>query len=270
LPPKSAENHSQEVLTASSPSGRDFYEEIYQNELEDEAEWLRFGAVEKVNSVEILLERNGIQPVSILELGCGTGAVIIECQRRRLAREFTAIDYSKTAIAYLESHSTGIRCMAADITVPDFTLEESFDVLVLSHVLEHLETPLAFLQSLLTKVRFRYLVAEVPLEDLLASRIKNLIRDRTRNSAGHVQFFTENSFRQILTTARLEEKDCRRYVPVAPLDAIDLVRRRLQLSKMATLVKKSTGHYLPRMFEPFWERFYYSHLAVLCTPQGKS
>jgi SAM-dependent methyltransferase len=250
-----------------SASGRDYYEEIYQNELELEAEWLKYGAVDKVNSVEILLNRHAIKPISILELGCGTGAVIAECQRRGLGREFSAIDYSKKAIGFLKSHSVDIHCMAADITDPDFKLEGYFDVLVLSHVLEHLEEPLKFLQSLMSRVRFRYLVAEVPLEDLWASRMKNMFRDRTRNTAGHVQFFTENTFRRLLICARLEVKDYRRYVPISSLEAIDLVRRRLDLSKIATMVKKSTGYYLPRMLEPLWKRIYYAHLAMLCTPQ---
>src|SRR5436190_370624 len=116
-------------------SGRDYYEEIYQNELELEAEWLRYGAVDNVNSVEILLNRHGIKPFTRLELGCGTGAVIAECQRRGLGQEFTAIDYSKEAIGFLESHSRAIHCMAADITDPDFKLDGYFDVVVLSHVL---------------------------------------------------------------------------------------------------------------------------------------
>jgi len=46
----------------------------------------------------------------------------------------------------------------------------------------------------MNKVRFRYLVAEVPLEDLLISWIKNFFRDWTRNISGHVHFFTETTF----------------------------------------------------------------------------
>ena len=130
-----------------------------------------------LDSVEALLNRQGVKPVTVLELGCGTGAVITECQRRGLGVEFTAVDYSKRAIGYLESHSEGIHCMTADITDPAFTFNDSFDVVILCHVLEHLEDPLKFLQSMTAKISFRYLVAEVPLEDLLASRIKNLVRD---------------------------------------------------------------------------------------------
>jgi SAM-dependent methyltransferase len=264
---KSAE--TQHGAKAAAVSGRDYYEQIYRNELEEEARWLEYGAADKVNSVEILLRRQGITPVSVLELGCGTGAVILECQRRGLGAEFTAIDYSQEAIGYLAGHSRDIRCLAADITRPDFKLEQNFDVVILSHVLEHLEEPLRFLQLLMSRVRFRYLVAEVPLEDLLASRLKNLFRDRTRNTAGHVQFFTQDTFGKLLESAGLTWQNYRRYAPVSPLEAIDLVRRRCGLSAAGTIVKKSTGYYLPRMLGPLWERIYYAHLAVLCVPRDR-
>jgi SAM-dependent methyltransferase len=248
-----------------SISGRDHYAEIYQTELELEAEWLRYGAVGKVDSVEALLNRHGVKPITFLELGCGTGAVITECQRRGLGREFTAVDYSRQAINYLESHSQGIHCVTADITGPAFMFNYSFDVVILSHVLEHLEDPLKFLQSMVAKVRFRHLVAEVPLEDLLASRMKNLARDRKRNLSGHVQFFTQKTFRQLLSSAAFDLKDSRRYVPILSPEVMDFVCRKDGMSRVRTAIRKATGCYLPRILEPLWERTYYAHYAVLCT-----
>ncbi len=247
-------------------SGRHHYEEIYQTELELEAEWLRYGAADKVNSLEALLNRNGIRPIAVLELGCGTGAVIVECQRRGLGAEFTAVDYSKEAIKYLESQSAGIRCIAADITDPYFRLDQCFDVVVLSHVLEHLEDPLTFLQSLRKRIRFQHLVAEVPLEDLWASRLKHLLRDRNKNAAGHVQFFTETSFQQLLASATFELKDSRRYVPISSPPVIDFVCRKDGFSRFRTIMRKGTGYYLPRILKPLWSRLYYSHYAALCVP----
>ncbi len=247
-------------------SGRQHYEEIYQTELESEAEWLRYGAPSKVNSVETLLNRNGIKPISLLELGCGTGAVIVECQRRGLGTEFTAVDSSETAIGYLKSHSAGICCITADITDPGFALDQCFDVVVLSHVLEHLEEPLTFLLSLSSRIRFRYLVAEVPLEDLWASRIKNLVRDRKRNAAGHVQFFTQTTIQRLLAAAGFELKDSSSYVPISSPAVLEFVSNKDGLSKFQTFVRKATGYYLPRVLKPLWGRFYYSNYAALCVP----
>jgi SAM-dependent methyltransferase len=247
-------------------SGRDFFEEIYQIDLELEAQWLRYGAVDKVNSIEFFLNRHAIKPITLLELGCGTGAVITECQRRGLGDEFTAIDYSREAIEYLKSHSQGIHCIEADITDPNFKMDRCFDVIVLSHVLEHLEEPLKFLQSLMNKVLFRHLVAEVPLEGLWVSQIKNLFRDRTLNISGHLQFFTETTFRRLLSTASLEIRDYRRYVPIFSPEVIDFICRKDGLSRIRTMLKKITGCYLTCYFAPMWARIYYAHYAVLCAP----
>jgi SAM-dependent methyltransferase len=249
-------------------SGRDQYAAKYRAELGPQAEWLRYGAAHKVDSIEALLERDGVKPGAILELGCGTGAVITECQRRGVGETFSAVDYSQEAMAYLESHSRGIHCLVADITDPAFSLHELFDVVVLSHVLEHLEDPLTFLRSMIARVRFRHLVAEVPLEDLLGARIKNLVRDRRHNPAGHVQFFTQRTFRRLLSSAGLDLRDDRRYFPLSSPEAVEFVCKKDGLSKVRELSLKATRCYLPRIVQPLWERAYYAHYAALCVPLG--
>jgi trans-aconitate methyltransferase len=247
-------------------SARDHYEELYRTELGLEAEWLRYGACEKANSIELLLGRNGIRPRTILELGCGTGAVISECQRRGLASEFTAIDCSYEAIKHLQSQSAGIQCMVADIADPAFKLDQTFDVVVLSHVLEHLKQPLQVLRRIVNAVRFRHLIAEVPLENLLVLRLISAFRDRTRNPAGHVQFFTETSFRNLVSAAALEPADTRRYVPTLSSAMVKLVCHKDNLSPLRAFIKWGTGLYMPRLLKPLWGRVYYAHYAVLCRP----
>jgi ubiquinone/menaquinone biosynthesis C-methylase UbiE len=75
-------------IKAADVSGRDFYAAHYQQHMERQAKWLEYGAIEKANSISELIQRNNIRPHSLLELGCGTGAVIVECERRSLAAEF--------------------------------------------------------------------------------------------------------------------------------------------------------------------------------------
>jgi SAM-dependent methyltransferase len=247
----------------SAMSGRDRFDAIYREDGEAEARWLAYGAVSKVVSLQVVLAQARIRPRSLLELGCGTGAVICECQRRGVAAELTAMDYSEAAIAYLAAHSRGIRCVRADITAPGVDLGGPYDVVVLSHVLEHLEEPLAFLRSLITNVRFRYLVAEVPLEDLWAARLKNLFRDRMKNTAGHVQFYTRRSFRELLAQAGFAIDVDRRYVPLLPPEAIDLVAARRGFSRPRTLLTFATQRWLPSVVGALWERLYYAHYTVL-------
>ena len=120
---------------SAAVSGRDHYAGIYASELDAEAQWLRYGAADKVDSIAQLLSRAQLVPKRVLELRCGTGAVISECQRRGLGQHFTAIDYSAEAIDYLKARSSGIECIQADINDPLVQIEGHFDVVIFSHVL---------------------------------------------------------------------------------------------------------------------------------------
>ena len=71
---------------------KDHYRLLYQTELEEEAEWLERGAIDKTNSIEMLLNRNNIRPKTILELGCGVSAVLLECQRRNIAKKYIGVE----------------------------------------------------------------------------------------------------------------------------------------------------------------------------------
>lgn len=243
-------------------TGKEHYQQVYQRDLNDQAEWLRRGAREKVNSIERLLKINGIRPKTILELGCGTGAVIMECQRRELAERYIAVDYSQEAIQYLREHSSSIQAIAADITAAP-PLSQQCDVLILSHVIEHLEHPDEFLHSV-RDLQFSYLVAEVPLEDLPAGQLKALFSDRTRNTAGHVQFFTGESFQRLLRSSGFLVLNTRRYVPVLDLDTIRLVCRRNGWGIMRRIRLIVTSRCLLPILNPLWSKFYYAHYAVLC------
>jgi SAM-dependent methyltransferase len=244
-------------------SGRDYFQFLYDEHVDAEAEWLRRGATEKVNSIERLLRKSGIRPTTILELGCGTGAVIQECQKRGLAQKYIAADYSEEAIQYLKRQAPNIETLCTDITVPG-AFNGQADVVILSHVLEHLEAPAEFLQSL-RRIEFSYLIAEVPLEDLFAGKVKSWLWDRTRNTSGHVQFFTSHTFTHLLTSNHFKVVDTRTYVPILDRDTVRFACRKNGASEPQRMRMMITNHYLPRVLEPLWTRFYYAHHAVLCS-----
>jgi predicted TPR repeat methyltransferase len=251
---------------SAAVSGRDHYAQIYGSHLETEAEWLRMGAREKADSVEILLARHGIRPASLLELGAGTGAVIQECQRRGIAREYAAIDYSSDATEYLRAHSSGIDVVQADITDPALAAPaKEYDVVVASHVVEHLEEPERFLAGL-RRISFGHAVIEVPLENLAAGRIKARLWDRTGNRAGHVQFFDVPAFEALLRRGGLEVVDRRVYAPVQRLENIRFVTRKNRRGTAGLIKAALTGRYLPMLLGPAWRRLYYAHCAVLARP----
>lgn len=254
-------------MSGSDASGRDIYAGHYRERLEREAEWLRRGAGQKADSVELLLRRNGITPESILELGCGTGAVISELRRRGLARRYFGVDYSDDAIMYLKSADPGIEAAVADIMVEaDPFGEGKYDVVVVSHTIEHLEEPLEFLRAI-RRIRFDHMIAEVPLEDLLFGRLKSRFRDRSENPAGHVQFFTRASFRKLIVEAGYTIQDERLYAPRFDSETLEFAYG--DAGPLRRLHKRMTEQVLPVALGPLWRRLYHAHFAVVTTDNGQ-
>lgn len=237
-------------------NGRDYYAAIYASQLDAEAKWLAFGAVEKANSVESLLYK---QLGSVMELGAGTGALIAELQRRRFASRYIAVDFSPEAAKYMRSTLSGVEIHECDITR---TIPDQANVVVLSHVLEHLEDPDSFLAAI-ARLNFKWLVIECPLEDLLASRLKNLFRDRRKNLAGHVQFFTKRSFRK-LVSRHFKIVGERHYAPWQPGSVVRFIGEKDHLPSHVEWVKHITMHLGPRFLGPVWKRLWLGNCALLC------
>jgi SAM-dependent methyltransferase len=246
-------------------SGRDYYKSLYASELDLEAEWLRRSAADKVDSIESLLAGHSISAQTMVELGCGTGAVIRECRQRALARRYIAVDYSPEAISYLRTSEPEIEAIQADINAPQFSIDEPVDVVVLTHVIEHLDDPHKFLTGTLQKLRFDYMVAEVPLEDLLIAKLQNLTRDRQVNISGHVQFFTPSSFERLLTGHGLKILGRRRYIPLHSLETIRFLQVKNRMSQLGAS-RMIASSVLKRAFYPLLARLHYSHYALLCSP----
>ncbi len=250
---------------STQKSGRDTYEQHFVNDLEAQAAWLDLTAGDKVDSIEQLLAAVGCIPDDVMELGAGSGAVISLCKRRGLATRYIAVDYSTAALAHLASTDSTIRTIQADITEPPPDVAQGADAIVLTHVLEHLEEPGEFLRAVVKNVSFGHIVIEVPLEDLPASRAKALVKDRAKNLAGHVQFFTSKSVEKLVEEAGLVIESRRNYVPIPSLATLRFLHRKDRNSTVTFVQQLATRRYMPLAMGPLWRRFYYAHHAMVCT-----
>jgi SAM-dependent methyltransferase len=251
-------NASREQMKAHT--GRDFYDGLYQTGLAAEARWLEYGAIEKANSVEQFLKAFNIQPAVLVELGCGTGAVIRECQRRNFAKRYVAVDYSDSALEFCRRQSRDIEAVQGDIVadLPGI----SGNVVLLSHTLEHLEHPDACLKHARERMDFEWLVAEVPLENLAAGRLKAALGLR-HSRAGHVQFFNTNSFRKLIEDSGYSIVAERNYLPIPAKEALEFVVKKDGLPAPQRMFKRFTQRWLPKALPGLWRRFYIANFAVL-------
>lgn len=176
------------------------YKASYKAALQDDAfvAWRDLGAQQKARN--ILLVCRGVPVESVLEIGCGTGAVLRELQSLRFARKYAASDLSLEAIRFARKSCTGFLSSALVGQAGSLPFgNQSFSVAVLSHVIEHLEDPLAAVREASRVAKF--VVVEVPTEQVFSNQIRTQILGKpyaSASGAGHVQFWSPGSIEDFL------------------------------------------------------------------------
>src|SRR5437762_664838 len=122
------------------------YQGVYSAQ---EREWRRVGAIDKAAHIAELLGSAGREIGNVLEVGCGTGAVLARLSAIGIGRDFTGIDVIDP-LANLEidgAAAATFRWSAYDGDAIPFA-DKSFDLAYASHVVEHVPEPRAFLREL--------------------------------------------------------------------------------------------------------------------------
>lgn len=227
--------------------------------------WLAVGAQEKASSVKRLV--HGLRVASVLEIGCGTGAILAELARTEVGHEYAGCEPSRALFEQARS-----RRYAVDVDLRCATFEESgfadrrWDVVVLSHVLEHTSDPAALLARVLGASQ--YLVIEVPLEGTWAGGVRGKLRRaltgraRTDNAAGHIQFFSAVDVHRMVAWSGGRVLRSWTYFPSATYRSMrrDATGWRRLYYGVAIASARAIGSRL-------MSHVYYGHYAVLATPR---
>jgi SAM-dependent methyltransferase len=182
---------------------REFYEAGYAKTDAAEAElmgrWRALGARSKAAHVETLCGRLGLRPQTVVEIGCGDGAVLAEMARRGLAGVLDGFELSPTAAGYARDRGVARRVEAFDGEhVPAETHE--YDLAVLSHVVEHVPDPLPLLSEAARVAP--HVVVEVPLEDNRSAR--RPAKRRLSEQSGHLHAFNRARINALLADTDLQ------------------------------------------------------------------
>jgi SAM-dependent methyltransferase len=161
---------------------------------EDMQAWRTAGAHDKVANLLELVEPVRGQIKRVLEVGCGTGAVLAMLSGH-LGTELVGIDVG--AQRDRESRPS-IRFQEYDGTNVPFA-DETFDLVYATHVLEHVLDERGFLREL-RRVSGRYIYVEVPCE--LHARTSGAALQRSLD-IGHINAYTPESFALTLETSGL-------------------------------------------------------------------
>jgi phosphatidylserine decarboxylase len=236
------------------------YKDRYRHQFATETEWLERNAFERVNSIQSLLENRSITPHKIVELGCGPGALLRELKRRNIGQKYTGIDYSEEAIAYIKKNIPDVEAIRADITSQNFLPDDVFDLVILVHVLQHVENPEKCLESIAKNMRFSYLLVEVPLEDSLTKQL----REKRSPSRYFHRSFSFKTFKQLLVSNGLSIIAEKRFAPVYGIETLRVQSVRQGWSKAQYFKKILTSHCVPKYLGLVTKHLHYSHYVALC------
>lgn len=148
---------------------------------EDDSGW-------KAGHIARLLARNGIEPASVCEVGCGAGEILRSLATRLPATRFVGYEISPGAYEICSRKATETVTYKLGNALEDAV---EFDVAMAIDVFEHVEDYFEFLRRLRT--RGRHKVFHIPLE----LSVQNVVRAKplidARRSVGHLHHFSRET-----------------------------------------------------------------------------
>lgn len=170
------------------------YDSFYQEH--DEA-WRMLGA--KYKAAHIIEICKGYSFDKVLEVGAGDGSILKYLSGQDFAKQYHAVEISASGVEYIKSRQ--IKNLQSVQVFDGYHLpfeDNSFDLIILSHVLEHVEHERMLLREL--KRVAKMVVIEVPRDYKpdVDNRIKHFM------AYGHINVYTPTSLRYLLRTEGFE------------------------------------------------------------------
>lgn len=139
-----------------------------------------------------------LKPVSILDVGCGEGFTLERLRKAKVGKKLEGVDYLDLAVKLGKKehpHLTLKKGSIYDLKYKD----NSFDVVICSEVLEHIDDPEKGLEEL-HRVARKYLVLSVPNEPffMLGNFLRGKNLSRFGNDIEHINHWSFWHFRRFV------------------------------------------------------------------------
>jgi ubiquinone/menaquinone biosynthesis C-methylase UbiE len=176
---------------------------VEETSYESPTEWRMLGAQGKAEHIMTLCTRNGLAPATLLEVGAGDGAILRCLAENSFCKAMHAVEISKSGVEVILGQSIPglISCQSFNGYELPFE-DQSFDLVVLSHVLEHVEHERALLREI--RRVSRYQLIEIPM-DFPALENENFLM--LGPSYGHINARSPASLRFLLSTEEFRVLD---------------------------------------------------------------
>jgi len=157
----------------------------------------------KARQISRMLRRNNIALATMCEIGCGAGEIL-----NRLVEEYPAVQFS----GYEISPQAYEMCRKRERSNLHFFLRDlleekgsTFDVAAAIDVFEHVEDYFGFLRKFRTKGKYK--IFHIPLDLSVQSVLRNSPILHSRQSVGHIHYFTKDTALATLTDLKYEIVD---------------------------------------------------------------
>lgn len=160
-------------------------------------EWARWGDMSEHAPTPVHLRRLILQEAeklpfdNALDIGCGTGSLLSALRKHFPKRRLSGADISRIAVERARQQNPQVSFYVLDIQKEN--PPGSFDLVVMSEVIEHLQEPLAALRNI-RRICFGYLILTTPTGPRLPTDL----------AFWHLQHFTPSELREILGAAGFE------------------------------------------------------------------
>jgi SAM-dependent methyltransferase len=151
--------------------------------------WRRLGSIDKCENIVRLCAKS--PHATILEIGCGDGAILQRLEQIGFGSQFTGLEISPSAVRKVqEKQIRNCEVRLFDGYELPFSGKQ-FDLAILSHVLEHVEYPRRLINDAALVARNVFI--EVPLEDNW-----RMPRDFVFDRVGHINFYNPRTIRSLV------------------------------------------------------------------------
>lgn len=159
----------------------------------------------KASHIAAILARNGVEPGTVCEIGCGAGEVLRSLAGRMpAATRFVGYDISPDAYRLCAPKAGG----NLEFRLGNLLAEDAhFDLAMAIDVFEHVEDYFDFLRRLRTKARFK--VFHIPLDLSALALVRGRPLMEARRSVGHIHYFDKDTALAALEDTGYEVMDWR-------------------------------------------------------------
>lgn len=179
--------------------------------LENTGNWHVEDSAWKARMICELYKKNSLHPKTVVEVGCGAGAVLDTLLQKDAGIEkLDGFDISPQAISLASTRSNSkLSFHEGDFLKKDFPVT---DLLLMIDVMEHVEDFYQFLREILK--RGRTFIFHIPMDLSCRTILKPHVLLQHRNSVGHIHYFSEEMILWILKDTGYEIIDWHYTKPV--------------------------------------------------------